>query len=44
LVPTKFATGVGRCKEDGEVVPTFITWWMWMGRSFKVHTTELVFN
>ena len=43
LIPTKFATAYGAHTDEG-VVPTFCTWWMFLGRSFKVQRTALVFE
>jgi len=37
LVPTKFATGHRRSVDDGKTwTPMFTTWWMWLGRCYKV--------
>lgn len=43
LIPTKFATAVGEHKE-GRVIPTFVTWWMWLGKSFKVNRTVVPYG
>ena len=44
LIPTKFATGCGEFRGGDTPIPTFITWWMWLGRSFKVKRTDLVWD
>jgi hypothetical protein len=42
LVPTKFATCYGAHSHSEErVIPTFCSWWMWLGKSFNVKTTEV---
>ena len=47
LIPTKFATGVRRggpaivSRESDGLRPTFITWWMWLGRCYRVRETDL---
>lgn len=43
LIPTKFATAVGE-HHDGKIIPTFIQWWMWFGRSFKVERTVVPYG
>lgn len=43
LIPTKFATAVGENKGE-KIVPTFVTWWMWLGRSFKVNRSVVPHN
>lgn len=46
LVPTKFATGVRRgggipsSEPDGRR-PVHVTWWMWLGRTFRVREVDL---
>ena len=47
LVPTKFATGVRRggpditsSEPDGRR-PVFVSWWMWLGRCYRVRETDL---
>lgn len=44
LVPTRFRTVVGEeaAPESGEFVLTRVTWWMWLGRSFRVHRVRAV--
>ena len=47
LLPTKFATCYGAhtgAAIDTGIIPTFATWWMWMGRSFKVNTTVVPYQ
>jgi hypothetical protein len=43
LIPTKFATAYG-AHRDGKVIPEFCTWWMWLGRSFKVERTVVPYG
>ena len=40
--PTKFATAY-RTREEPETewTPMFSTWWMWLGRCFKVRHTAI---
>jgi hypothetical protein len=42
LIPTKFATAY-RTREDSghEWKPVFTTWWMWLGRCFRVNHTAI---
>lgn len=35
LIPTKFATSYGSV-QDQVTVPMFATWWMWLGRCYRV--------
>jgi len=42
LIPTKFATGYRTQGDDkSEWTPMFSTWWMWMGRCFRVRHTAI---
>lgn len=45
LVPTKFATAYrrvdGQDEQTMQTTPMFCTWWMWLGRCFRVHRIEI---
>lgn len=42
LVPTYFATAYRTHEEPAaEWTPMFSTWWMWLGRCFRVKHTEI---
>ena len=44
-IPTKFATAYRRVDyrddEAMKTTPIFCTWWMWLGRSYRVNHIEI---
>ncbi len=43
LIPTKFATAYRTNHGDGTDphTPEFCTWWMWLGRCYRIHRTTI---